>query len=311
MRQSFAKPETMAHKAIEQLKSTHAIQSLGTARNYEQCLKQCGEWLREQYGSRCNIANMSVKTAYAYLNDLSGRVSQKTLDMHRQAIQKVLQEYSHKLNGKNLSVIKSTAKTELKPRAYSAELVREIEKHQTERNAISTEIAYTAGLRAHELLTLRTKAENEIANRETAKMAITMRPDRPNQKFYADKFTGREGVAYVVTGKGGHVREVRLPSELAARLESRRIEPKCVIDRGIKYTQRFDIAGGSSWSRSVTRASVQAFGWSHGAHGLRHSYAQERLRELQQSGFTQDTAKRIVSLEMGHYREEITNVYLR
>ena len=48
-----------------------------------------------------------------------------------------------------------------------------------------------------------------------------------------------------------------------------------------------------------------------GAHGVRHSYAQERMSELQKSGMTRDSALEIVSQELGHFRPEITEVYLR
>ncbi|MDF5425801.1 site-specific integrase, partial [Vibrio parahaemolyticus] len=50
--------------------------------------------------------------------------------------------------------------------------------------------------------------------------------------------------------------------------------------------------------------------WSTGAHGLRHSYAQERMSELQKN-MTYEKALEVVSQEMGHFRPDITEVYLR
>ena len=61
---------------------------------------------------------------------------------------------------------------------------------------------------------------------------------------------------------------------------------------------------------SVSAASERALGWSTGAHGLRHSYAQERMAELQAS-LSRDAALTTVSQEMGHFRPEITETYLR
>ena len=42
-----------------------------------------------------------------------------------------------------------------------------------------------------------------------------------------------------------------------------------------------------------------------------HNFAQERMDELQGSGFSYDDALVIVSQEMGHFRGDITETYLR
>ncbi len=62
---------------------------------------------------------------------------------------------------------------------------------------------------------------------------------------------------------------------------------------------------------SNTTSLPTQLGRSTGAHGLRHSYAQERLDELQRAGLSQDLALTTVSQEMGHFRAEITETYLR
>lgn len=45
-------------------------------------------------------------------------------------------------------------------------------------------------------------------------------------------------------------------------------------------------------------------------HGLRHYYAQQRYDELRSKGLTDLQARKIVSLELGHYRINITEIYL-
>ena len=56
---------------------------------------------------------------------------------------------------------------------------------------------------------------------------------------------GREGNVYTVKGKGGLVREVLIPLQLAWELESRRLtQPKVVTDRGVRYTSQYDISAG-------------------------------------------------------------------
>ena len=63
--------------------------------------------------------------------------------------------------------------------------------------------------------------------------------------------------------------------------------------------------------RATSAAAKRVLGWSEGAHGLRHSYAQERLQELQRQGLRWEYALETVSQEMGHFRPQITEVYLR
>ncbi|EJK8729851.1 site-specific integrase [Escherichia coli] len=167
---------------------------------------------------------------------------------------------------------------------------------QTPRNALATRIAYAAGLRAHELHTL-AKPEERPAS---------IRPARDS------KWTGREGVLYTVQGKGGLIREVLIPSRLAAELENyRHPDALTVTDRGIHYLSRYNIGAGKAWTNSFSAAATRVLNWSSGAHGLRHSYAQERIRELQQLGLSREDALTTVSQEMGHFRPEITETYLR
>ena len=128
----------------------------------------------------------------------------------------------------------------------------------------------------------------------------------------ADRFAEREGVRYIVEGKGGLRREILVDRELAARLETHRLDsPQQVSDRGIFYEQHYDIGGGKSWSQSVSDAADRALGWSNGAHGLRHSYAQERMAELQDAGKIYNEAREIVSQELGHFRADVVETYLR
>ena len=84
-----------------------------------------------------------------------------------------------------------------------------------------------------------------------------------------------------------------------------------VKDQKINYLQRYDIGAGKRWSDSFSKASKRTLFFSTGAHGLRHSYAQERMRELMSIGFKRSLALETVSQEMGHFRPEITEVYLR
>ena len=115
-----------------------------------------------------------------------------------------------------------------------------------------------------------------------------------------------------VIGKGGLCREVILPQNLADKLETTRLDSAhTVYDRGIRYQQHYAIGGGKRWSDSFSKAADRALGWSTGAHGVRHTYAQERVIELQQQHYRFEDAKEVVSQEMGHFRADIIDTYLR
>ena len=267
------------------------IKSLGTRRAYAQCLNQFAAYAREN-GYRESLQKAPEKIVYAYLHDRAEIYNQKTLDQHRQSIQAITKT--------TYAVIKAEApqgRLATESRAYTPEQILEVIKFQSPEMGFSTQLAEAAGLRAHELHTLRT-AEERTATGE---------------RDWSDKrFQGREGPRYTVQGKGGLIREVCIPHPLAEKLETYRLDaPRDITDRQIDYPILYDIKGGQNWSQSFTQASERSLCWSTGAHGLRHSYAQERMDELRKIGLTRFERLQIISQEMGHFRPDITEVYLR
>jgi integrase len=301
---SFRSPAAQAAHAVRALaahgqpRHGHAgdgkIHSKGTERNYAQALKGVAEFIQER--KLGDLRGLSRETALAYLEARSQAVGQKTLDLDRQAMQAVL-------GGDKLPTVKSEIDQALSSRAYTPAQARLVSEAQHGRHRLATLVAADAGLRAHELLTLRPAAEQPA----------TQRPAGSARVFREDRFAGRGDVAlYTVTGKGGLCREVALDRNLAARLEAARLpQPRTVYDRGIRYRQHYDIGGGKPWSNSFGQAARRALGWSEGAHGLRHSYAQSRMDALQGAGRNYRDALAVVSQEMGHFRADITEVYLR
>jgi integrase len=292
-----------------------ALRSVGTVRNYELRLKLVTQWIQQnRLGS---LRELTPERALEYLQQRASQVGQKTLDMDRQAIQAMMRHVTGQLGEKEtLPVIKSIAQerphaARAKPgqpnnlgrrlseqsRLYTHRQIELIAARQAPHNALATEIAAAAGLRAHELLTLH-------------RLHKQPSDERP---AHALKFAGvRETtLAFSVVGKGGLVREVRIPIPLAKRLIAARLEePRVVWDRGVRYEQNYAIGGGQAWSQSFSEASKAALGWSSGAHSLRHGYAQQRLERVSRD-LTRVEALRVVSQEMGHFRPEITEVYLR
>ena len=263
------------------------IHSVGTARNYEQSLKNFTKYIQDHRMG--DLYSVTVMEAQQYLADRATTVSQKTLDLDRQAIQMHL--------GVQLEVVKSDMITHLSTRSYTRTQVERIAAAQAGHNSLATQLAYIAGLRAHELLTLQPATERQAST---------------HREWSAERFSGRVGQRYTVAGKGGLVREVLLPHQLAAYLEAKRLaDPQPVIDRGVHYTQLYNIGGGRAWSQSFSSASKRELGFSNGGHGLRHSYAQERMEELQRSGMHYDAAKGTLAQELGHFDQETTEAYLR
>ena len=108
------------------------------------------------------------------------------------------------------------------------------------------------------------------------------------------------------------IREVRIPYDLAKKLESLRLTiPKHIVDRNVHYKSHYAVTGGQSFSKSFSQASKATLSWSNGAHGLRHSYAQKRMDTIRAMGKSYNAALEIVSQELGHFRPSITEVYLR
>ena len=283
-----------ASNVMRTIQGTH-IKSVGTVRNYEEALSRVAQFANRELS--IGLREITPEQATQYLEIRSEEVGQKTLDMERQAIQAMMHFTSKKLTPEaRLEVVKSEHEQVLQSRSYTPDQVNLICESQRSHNALSTQIAHAAGLRGHELFTLQRIDERAPSERPAL----------------SEKFQGREGDRYTVMGKGGLIREVSLPRHLASKLESQRLdEPKNVTDRKIHYTQHYNISAGRAWATSFSRAAERTLGWSAGAHGVRHSYAQERMYELQNSGLNRDKALEVVSQEMGHFRPDITETYLR
>lgn len=292
---AFAKSQSQAKRAAQEMWKSGEIAGLGTSRTYQDGLKQLSDWMSKNGGG--SLQELSIKRARKFLAERAQSVGQKTLDRDRQAVQALLQHTGKLRADQHLKVIEAGRQQELKSRSYTPAQVHVILQRMEPHNALAAEIAHAAGLRAHELITL-------------ARLSETSPDVRPADPA---KFACREAhTKYVVTGKGGLIREVSIPDHLVTQLESRRLaEPRIRRDRQIIYQQRYDIGGGQALSQAFSRASKEALGFSHGAHGVRHDYAQQRHYELQVLVGDPVRAKRILSQELGHFRPEITDVYLR
>lgn len=187
-------------------------------------------------------------------------------------------------------------------KTYSKEQIEIIMSHVSPRNAFAIKLCWSAGIRVHELLTIRRLDECNPTFRELHGIK------KQAQQF---KFLGLDGELYVVKGKGGLIRIINIPSEIAEELETFRLPSKYTTkDRHIKYPSLYNIGGGNALSKSFARASKCWLGWSKGIHSLRHDYAKKRLNKVFNLTGDYDLARAVVSQELGHFRLAITDVYL-
>jgi integrase len=230
--------------------------------------------------------------------------------MHTLGIYKSIESYSNADNfiatpKRDIHVKTSTRPGETRPlseisRAYTDEQVKAIAlSFKQERSRLAVLIARDAGLRAHELGTIRPVTEGQ---------GVTAQRDWRSDRHV---FRG-DSVTYLVTGKGGLVRSVKLSRALSERLEARRLAtPERAVDRNTKFTRYYDLRYGNSFSHGFTEASKKVLGFSLGAHGTRHAFAQDRVLQCVSKGYSLVNAKHVVSQELGHMRMTITNEYLR
>lgn len=272
------------------------VRSRGNVRNHRDVFRVVSRWCQEQDDIK-RFNAITPEQAERFLCEKAVDVSDKTLAGYAVALEHHLRHNCSQGEVK-LQRPQSEIPSLLQARAYTPEAVSFLRSLQSLRAALSTQLCTQAGLRAHELLTLR---------------PLDARAPSERRAWRDDRFTGREHWArYTVKGKGGLVREVRIHPDTAIALEERRYDtPRAVMDREIQYRSHYDVMGGKSFSNMFSRMSLEQLGHSRGAHGLRHSYAQTRLDELLKHGIRYDDAKAIVSQELGHFRPSITDIYLR
>lgn len=300
-----ADPDRQAQRAIRSLlaigKPRHGhrddgkVHGLGTARQYRQIFRGAAAWFNDRFGVQ--LYHISPEQARTYLEARSSDIGQKQLNNEHRALELYLRNARQDAT-LAIDRVKSEVLTIDRARAYTDAQIALVQSRMSGRMSLSTRIADAAGLRAAELLTLRRFDE---------------RAPSGHRRWSRESFRGRgDWTRYTAVGKGGLVREVRLPPALARELETQRLDtPKPVRDRGIRLETHYDLIGGKSFSNRFSQNALKVLGWSEGAHGLRHRYAQRRIDELQDTGLDYPRALAVVSQELGHFRPEITEVYLR
>ena len=119
-----------------------------------------------------------------YLDERKRIVGQKTIDRDRQAVQFLLRQTGTKVKLQRVfSTYEGGRKLSKESRGYTQGQVNAIAQRQSPRTGLATRIAYAAGLRAHELLTIRPKQEQPVSS---------------HRNWSNNRFSGRDAKAYTV-----------------------------------------------------------------------------------------------------------------
>ena len=199
--------------------------------------------------------------------------------------------------GQRLAFLKSQVATIKVDRAYSKAQLALLISRADPPLRLPIEVAVSAGLRPVELISI---------------SPISTLPES-SRDWNSGRFLGRvNDEAFCVFGKGGLIRQVRLEASLAARLkEVARQSPVIVTDRDIHRTSHFFLPGGFDFSVEFGRLCTRVLGFSHGAHGLRHTFAQQRLLAFICLRQDPTTAIEILAQEIGHFSTKNTMTYLQ
>lgn len=275
------------HKSPDKAKTK--VCSIMTEAAHMSSLTVFSRWLLDRNNK--HLKNSNSKDAKQYLEYKATCTRQSTVSLARQAIN------LHLLQDDPIPFVRSQISTTPKNRAYTRQQISLLVEMATPELGLSILLAADAGLREMELVSIA-----EVSDLEES--------DRP---WLSERFTGRErDHRFVVHGKGGLLREVRLKQELAALMRSHsRPTWVQVAHRGAHLISHFDLVSGHMFASQFGRLSKRVLGFSNGAHGLRHSFAQLRRNELLCCGFSLEKSVLILSEELGHFSIKNTLAYLR
>lgn len=272
--------------------------SIKTRDRYKDGVKHLGKFLAESYNKQ-NMNNINNKHLEAYVEQMQDvGYSTSYITTNLSAIRFFVDQV------KNSKYIKSNKELGAIPRrgyeriglnrAWTKTEVEEMisiaRNKGFERVADMIKLSYSMGLRIH-----------EVARLDRSTMQRALREDR-----------------LTVKGKGGLVRLVPL------RNQDTRQHIETLINQTNARNSKVFVNIGEKTHQVISQAQnfitnnrhlVQGKRLDNQAnitfHGLRHSYAQERYIELRGQRLNDYDARLQVSKELGHFRVEITNIYLK
>lgn len=276
------------------------LRSDRTVQRYQGDLGRAAEAIQKVHGIT-RLKDITQQQAQAYIDQrLLEKIRVRTVQGYAKALEMLPLV-------KDLVVPSRASDKRDKPsqtRAYTREQIRAIHQHiATPAECLAIQILQESGCRAKDFASIRLEAERPVKNARLSKL-------------HPDRFAGRENwVKVSFIGKGGHEYVSTISSKTAEELAKYRLpQPRDFRERNqpnVVTKQYYDLPAGLNLSTIWSAASRQVFFTSRGLHGLRHTFAQERLREMLQAGMTWDKARECVSQQMGHYRISELDTYLK
>lgn len=294
--------EILANKGLAPTKHNIAlhtgVHSSGTYDNYYSIGRMYFRYMSENHQSIKNLDDVSRKSAEGFLRTAAAKnIKLDTYNNYQSALTKIQQVLNHHYESKGIekTIDFDKAKAFVQTTKEYSELERDVagrsyqdpvavvEALEREDHKLVAMIQLEAGARVNEASLIDDKRLGGLA-----------------------EHTGKEvGVIHLKPGdaKGGMERDIYLPRSTYEKVEA------YVREHGQLHV-------GKGYERDVYREAIkqaaEANGQKYtGSHGLRHNYAQNRMEELRSQGMGESAAKTTVSVEMGHFREDITDHYLK
>ncbi len=276
------------------------LRSDRTVQRYQGDLGRAAEHIQQKYGV-IKLKDITHTKAQTYIDQrLKEKICVRTLQGYAKAL-----ELLPLVNKLTLPSRKTDPNDKPKERrAYTIEQINEIQKNLPSFAAkLATQVIVESGCRSQDLASMCLESVRPVKNARLTKL-------------HADRFAGREDwVRVSFIGKGGHEYTSTISHELAKNVEKFRLyEGRDFRERNqenVVTKQYYDLPAGWKLSLIWTEAAKRTFGFSRGIHGLRHTFAQERVRMMQMLDMTWDKILECVSQQMGHYRAEQVRTYLR
>ena len=263
------------------------IHSYRTYSAYRSQIEQFLRYVREEHGVKDAFKVMPEHATDWLQSKIASGVKLRTLRTYISALEKFdvgRRHYLHEMKPKQREKLENFR------RGWSAGLdeMRALGKEQldtyVEPRAYNDVSAVISNLDGDFRLVARLQAEAGARLREVTRLTGKNIPE--------------PGVLRLTHTKGGRIREVPIPEDLWTELD-RRLAVSPVDVHPKAYTRALENAVASAGER-----------W-HGSHGLRYTFARNKVEELTAAGVDYDRTLAKVSQLLGHSRASITEYYLR
>lgn len=275
------------------------LRSDRTVQRYQGDLGRAAETIQKIHGIN-RLKDITQQQAQAYIDErLRENIRVRTVQGYAKALELLPLV-------KQLKVPSRSTDKQDKPRrsrAYTRPQIQAIQQYIILPEArLAIQILYESGCRTKDLASIRLATERPVKNARLSKL-------------HDDRFLGREDwIKVTFIGKGGHEYTSTISLETAKELAKIRLpKPRDFRERkqaNVVTQQYYDLPAGIKLSKLWTEGCIRVLFSSKGLHGIRHSFAQERLREMLYAGMTWDKAMECVSQQMGHYRSSEVSTYL-